>query len=126
MPERHSRYEADNTAVRPVLVILLMTVVLIPLLSFAVWLAMGAIQSREEASSRMGQGPIPTDRPVLQRAPQTDLAEWKQQQTARLNSTGWVDQDAGVVHIPIDQAMDLLVERGLPNTDQNDQEEDFP
>ena len=30
----------------------------------------------------------------------------------RLGSAGWVDRDAGVVHIPIEQAMDLVVQRG--------------
>jgi hypothetical protein len=31
-----------------------------------------------------------------------------------LESYGWVDRNAGVAHIPIDRAMDLLVEKGLP------------
>ena len=35
-------------------------------------------------------------------------------QEKQLNSYGWVDQKAGVAHIPIDQAMRLIAERGLP------------
>ena len=31
-----------------------------------------------------------------------------------LYSYGWVDQQAGTMRIPIDRAMDLLVQRGLP------------
>jgi hypothetical protein len=31
-----------------------------------------------------------------------------------LYSYGWVDEKAGTVRIPIDRAMDLLVQRGLP------------
>jgi|ERR1700683_1220076 len=31
-----------------------------------------------------------------------------------LYSYGWVDEKAGTMHIPIDRAMELLVERGLP------------
>jgi len=31
-----------------------------------------------------------------------------------LYSYGWVDEKAGAVHIPIERAMDLLVQRGLP------------
>jgi hypothetical protein len=31
-----------------------------------------------------------------------------------LYSYGWVDEKAGTVHIPIERAMDLLVQRGLP------------
>jgi hypothetical protein len=31
-----------------------------------------------------------------------------------LYSYGWVDEKAGTLHIPIERAMDLLVQRGLP------------
>jgi hypothetical protein len=31
-----------------------------------------------------------------------------------LSSYGWVDQKAGVAHIPIERAIELLVQRGLP------------
>jgi hypothetical protein len=36
-----------------------------------------------------------------------------------LNSYGWIDQQAGTVRIPIERAMDLLVQRGLPVRSQN-------
>jgi hypothetical protein len=35
-------------------------------------------------------------------------------QNAKLNCYGWVDRSAGIVRIPIDQAMDLIAQRGLP------------
>ncbi len=31
-----------------------------------------------------------------------------------LHSYGWVNQSSGIVRIPIDKAMQLIVERGLP------------
>jgi hypothetical protein len=31
-----------------------------------------------------------------------------------LYSYGWVDKNAGTIHIPIERAMDLLAQRGLP------------
>jgi hypothetical protein len=34
----------------------------------------------------------------------------------KLDSYGWVDQNAGVVRIPIDRAMELIAQRGLPTT----------
>ncbi len=36
---------------------------------------------------------------------------WRAQAERRLHSTGWVDREKGLVHIPIDRAMDL-VEKG--------------
>jgi hypothetical protein len=35
-------------------------------------------------------------------------------QIAKLNSYGWVDRSNGIVHIPIDRAMDLILQNGLP------------
>jgi hypothetical protein len=31
---------------------------------------------------------------------------------AQRDSTGWVDRNAGIAHIPVADAMDLLVQRG--------------
>jgi len=52
--------------------------------------------------------------PRLQPAPKQDLEHELEQQQQLLNSYGWVDQDAGKVRIPIDRAMDELLQRGLP------------
>ncbi len=35
-------------------------------------------------------------------------------QEKELNSYGWVDEKAGVVHIPIERAMQVVAQRGLP------------
>lgn len=46
-----------------------------------------------------------------------DVADMKHEvesTSQQLNSYGYVDQNSGVVHIPIDQAMDQLVKQGIP------------
>jgi hypothetical protein len=57
--------------------------------------------------------------PRLQVDPQEDWKEYMQRQDDALNSYGWVDRQRGVVRIPIDRAMDLLSERGLPTRAQS-------
>jgi hypothetical protein len=52
--------------------------------------------------------------PNLQIAPQEDLEIYQATQSAKLEGYGWVDQETGVVRIPIERAMELLAERGLP------------
>jgi hypothetical protein len=47
----------------------------------------------------------------LQWAPFTDLHTLREQEHQVLSTYGWVDQAAGVVHIPIDQAMSLYLQR---------------
>ena len=52
--------------------------------------------------------------PRLQVAPATDLQEMRAAEDAVLNSYAWVDRTAGIVRIPIDRAITLLSQRGLP------------
>jgi hypothetical protein len=52
--------------------------------------------------------------PRLQIRPQADLEQVRANETAQLNGTGWIDRDRQVAHIPIDRAIDLLAQRGLP------------
>ena len=52
--------------------------------------------------------------PHLQVSAPKDLAEMLAAEEKILNSYDWVDRQAGSVRIPIDRAMQLLVERGLP------------
>ena len=43
----------------------------------------------------------------------SDIKELRQREDEVLGSYGWVDQNAGTVHIPIDEAMTLVVEQGV-------------
>jgi hypothetical protein len=52
--------------------------------------------------------------PRLQTDPRQDLADLRSREDEQLSSYGWVDKNAGVVRIPIDAAMKLTLERGLP------------
>jgi hypothetical protein len=52
--------------------------------------------------------------PRLQTNPTSDWRQLLQAENAKLNSYGWIDKTAGVIRIPIDRAMDLLAQRGLP------------
>jgi hypothetical protein len=52
--------------------------------------------------------------PRLQVAAPEDLAQYKARQNEILSSYGWVDQKAGIVRIPIERAMDILLQQGLP------------
>lgn len=52
--------------------------------------------------------------PRLQTQPFKDIYQLKNEQRGALTSYGWVDKATGVVHIPIDRAMQLTIERGLP------------
>ena len=46
--------------------------------------------------------------------PDRELRELRAAEDAVLDSYGWVDRRAGIVRIPIDRAMELMAQRGLP------------
>jgi len=52
--------------------------------------------------------------PQLQKTPIPDLKVVRAAEDQVLTTYGWVDQQKGVVRIPIAQAMDLVVKKGLP------------
>jgi len=56
----------------------------------------------------------PTPEPRLSVEPGEDLKTLRSEEDAMLKSYGWIDRDKGVVHIPIDRAIEILAERGLP------------
>ncbi len=52
--------------------------------------------------------------PRLQPDPVADLNKFRAGEEQQLNSYGWVSQEDGVAHIPIEQAIDILSRQGLP------------
>ena len=52
--------------------------------------------------------------PQLQVNPREDWLKFREEQQKSLVSFGWENQSAGTVHVPIEEAMDLLVKKGVP------------
>ena len=99
---------------------------------FAIWLAVAMVlsvgivygtfwlfESQEQSANQQAQRfPLAVGQmkepptPRLQTQPFKDVYQLKQGETEKLTSYGWVDQATGVVHIPIDEAMRIVAERG--------------
>ena len=52
--------------------------------------------------------------PRLQVAPALDLSRFRAREDAELNGYAWINRTTGVARIPIDRAMDLVLQQGLP------------
>ena len=53
-------------------------------------------------------------KPRLQENPAVDLARMRAEEQRRVAAYGWVDRKAGIAHIPVRRAMDILAQTGLP------------
>ena len=76
-------------------------------------------ETRDSASQTATSGSIVSTKkflpePRLQDKAVQDLQQMHAEEDQILNSYGWVDQKKGTVRIPIDRALDLLAQRGLP------------
>lgn len=99
---------------------------------FAIWLAVAMLisaaivygtfwlfegrsveQSRATQQYPLAAGlPKEPQAPRLQTQPFKDLYQLRQSEREKLTSYGWVDQGSGIVHIPIDEAMRIVSQRG--------------
>lgn len=57
--------------------------------------------------------------PRLQASPPVDLQKYMAEMRVELNKYGWVDKSAGIAQIPVDVALDIVAERGLPYGREN-------
>lgn len=67
-------------------------------------IAAAGMERREDAAPPL---------PRLQVQPVRHWREFRSAEMERLATYGWMDRTSGVVHIPIDRAMDLVAERGI-------------
>ena len=69
-----------------------------------------------------GDPPRVTDAPALQAHPELDMEILSARMDEQLESVGWVDRQAGIVHMPIERALTLVAKQGLPSLDTRTRE----
>ena len=127
-------FEREDLAAKPILIFLIVLTVicvLVALLLRGMYSHMDARENRNQpdqsplvqqttADTRVvGPGEITKfPQPRLESNETTEINAFRLQEEQTLNSYGWVDQQAGVVRIPINRAMELMAQRGLPTRSQ--------
>src|SRR5436305_3638067 len=130
-PNGHGDYERRDIGIAGVLYFLLGLVAAGILVHFMVTGLYGYLEKRSDAiqpavspliqnvprdtrhvNRDYPQAAFPT--PRLEENERGQLDDIRLQEEQTLSTYGWIDQKAGTVRIPIDHAMDLLTQRGLP------------
>ena len=112
-------HEASDVDIRAILGFGIGLIVAGIFIYVAIWLLFVFFAGREtrvapEFPLAVGQEQRVPPEPRLQIHPRQDLLDLRKQEDEILTSYGWVDKTGGVVRIPIDEAMKVVVERGLP------------
>jgi len=53
--------------------------------------------------------------PSESKSPEYEMTLMREEEEQKLTTYGWVNRDAGIVRIPIDEAMKRLLEKGVPS-----------
>ena len=117
-PDVH--HEHSDVNIRAILAFLGALLVVAAVVHLLIYVLFGYFSAREGVQVpaayplAAAQGHREPPEPRLQTDPRQDLADLRAREDELLGSYGWVDKNAGVVRIPIDAAMKLTLERGLP------------
>jgi hypothetical protein len=126
-------FEREDLGSKPIIAFIITVVVLGIVVYYAIW-GMFHFLDAQASKSNQSRSPlvqVQTDtrqvqaeqikafpEPRLEDNERTEINDTRYAEEERLNSAGWVDQNAGVAHIPIERAMQLVAQRGLPTTPQ--------
>jgi hypothetical protein len=120
LPSEMSHHEESDVAIGGLFGFAGALAVVLVFVGFVVWLLFSfyAARARQSAPAEFPlaaqqENRLPPE-PRLQTNPRQDLSDLRSQEDQILGSYGWVDKNAGVVRIPIEQAMKLTLQRGLP------------
>jgi hypothetical protein len=64
--------------------------------------------------------------PRLQKAPANDYEAYRDREQEWLASYGWIDAKKGIVHLPVERAMQLVLERGVKSKGETEVRDDIP
>lgn len=112
--ENAPRFETQDAPPRGVVFALIGVFALIALtagLMFAMYAGISVTHRQAPATPLERAAEVPPN-PRLQAYPKRDLAAVRTEAEARLSGYGWVDKKAGLVHVPIERAMELEAQRG--------------
>jgi hypothetical protein len=82
-------------------------------LALVALLSAGALRAFSSGAPASGRRRLPPE-PRLQPDPAADLRKLRAEEDAALDAAAWEDRSRGVVRLPIERAMSLLLRRGLP------------
>ena len=113
------RYEKTDAAPRPLYQFLFWISAITILTAVFSGVVLWGLQSWREGASRPAVMAVPQDSeqppaPRLQTRESLDFAAFRREESEILSTYGVVDREKGLFRIPIEEAMKLTLERGLP------------
>lgn len=125
-------YERQDLSPRGIIAFLVGLIVTIAIIQFVVYGLYKFFQGNQVTpeprsaaiitpTNALPQGQDPVQRfpqPTLQPDPPADLNKFRARLEDHLNSYGYIDQKQGIMYIPVERAIDIMAQQGLPTRQQ--------
>jgi len=118
-PDRPNQVGHETTDASPFYIglfalgLVLMIALVLPLLGWTFWRLEAAAQRADPRQSPLAGDQTPPA-PRLEEQPGDELANLRRGEHRRLSSYGWIDRQQRMVRVPVERAIEILAERGLP------------
>lgn len=119
MPEQRFEHERSDVPGKVPAIVVVVTVIAVAASIMLVAALVNRVWEPAPAGPDVfGSERSPGPAPVLQQNPRADMEQLQRRWQRRLHSFGWVDREAGIVHVPIEAAMDRIARNGLPGEER--------
>jgi len=112
------RHETRDLSIRAIVIFAVGLVIFGAVSDLALTRLFGRFAKREDRRDSpappLRDARIPPPEPRLEQNPGLLLGELRRREEEQLASYDWIDREHGVVRIPVERALKLVAERGLP------------
>jgi hypothetical protein len=118
-PENHEvGHERSDVNVRAILIFAIGLLIAALVIHLGLYWLLDYYNAREDRRAPAPVALLPSEEvptaPRLRVAPRMELAKMRAAETKELQTYGWIDKKEKTVRIPIERAMELTAEHGLP------------
>lgn len=119
-PAGEARYEARDAEARPIVLFGFVLALLLGVaMALSAWLSQALVEEELEAHAATPPSPLRDQRaaheaPALQSVPARELLQHRAWEEEQLHGTAWVDPVNRIVRIPIERALEKVLEEGFP------------
>lgn len=127
-PNRSKNYERQDAKAKPLFLFILALFALIVVVAGILFFYLKILESHSKKSDLPSfyeiEEPLQIPEPRLEIHPSSNYQALKEKEDYWLSTYGWSSLEHGKIHIPIEEAMRLIAEQGLPTQESSAPEQE--
>jgi len=110
--------DIDLPVIMKAIVSLFVFIGIMSLMSWGIYILFVPVVMPQQQSPSVIASHVPVGKPVLQANPRIEMRGFKASEQDKITSFGWVDEKAGIAHVPVNETIDKVASSGkLPSAE---------